>query len=354
MPRMLLFDTCLRLLSAGQLVLIALVVARGAAPWRIRAVTVALLVSIAAYLANVAPALDLWQAPAWAPVQLASQMVPLLLWLFAHLLLERPIDRRIAIGSALVTIACWADFLLSIHWTHHSPVMANLAYHLLAALLTLHAIWIAWRERGDDLIEKRRKLRTGFVLLVGVQALGVIIAESWYGFAQTEGRLMLGQSAATLVTVMLLGAVLLSSDGELLFDADAAPPPRSPLSPAEHVLKLKLDAAMAGHVYREPALSIGALAEKLDVPEHRLRALINQRLGYRNFSAFLNAHRIADARDWLSDPEKVDLPVLTIAMDLGYGSLAPFNRAFRDATGQTPTDYRRAAILDSGLIPENP
>ena len=161
---------------------------------------------------------------------------------------------------------------------------------------------------------------------------------------------MLVQTGATFVTVMLLGAVLLSSNGDMLFDADAGPQIRSPLSPAEHVLKLKLDAAMAGHIYREPGLSIGALADKLGVPEHRLRALINQRLGYRNFSAFLNTHRVADAREWLGDPARVDLPVLTIAMDLGYGSLAPFNRAFRDATGQTPTDYRRAAFA----VPGNP
>jgi len=39
--------------------------------------------------------------------------------------------------------------------------------------------------------------------------------------------------------------------------------------------------------------------------------------------------------------------VLTIAMDLGYGSLAPFNRAFRETTGQSPTDFRRAAFADA-------
>lgn len=350
MSRMLLLDTCLRLLSAGQLLLIALVVGRSAAPRQIRIVTVLLLVCIAAYLANVAPALDLWQSPYWAPIQLASQSAPLLLWLFAHLILERPIDHRITIVAFAITVACWANFLVAIYWTHRHPALADAVYHLIAAALTLHAIWIAWVERGDDLIEKRRMFRTGFVALIGVQALGVIVAEAWYGFAQTESRLMLAQSGATLVTVMLLGAVLLSSNGELLFDGDAAVQPRSRLSPAEHVLKLKLDAAMAGHVYRETGLGIGSLAQRLGVPEHRLRALINQRLGYRNFSAFLNAHRVADARDWLGDPARVDLPVLTIAMDLGYGSLAPFNRAFRDATGQTPTDYRRGAIVS----PEKP
>jgi AraC-like DNA-binding protein len=116
------------------------------------------------------------------------------------------------------------------------------------------------------------------------------------------------------------------------------------------VLHGKLDAAMAQRVWLEPGLTIGLLASRLDVPEHRLRALINRRLGHRNFSAFLNAHRIAEAQRVLADPARVDLPVLSMAMDLGYGSLAPFNRAFREAVGQTPTEFRRAAFA----APEKP
>ncbi|MFM9829610.1 MAG: helix-turn-helix domain-containing protein, partial [Sphingomonas sp.] len=137
---------------------------------------------------------------------------------------------------------------------------------------------------------------------------------------------------------------LLQSNAELL--ADPAKPRIEPrFSPAEHVLNQKLEAAMASGVYRELGLTIGVLAGKLGVPEHRLRALINQRLGYRNFSAFLNEHRVAEAKALLASHEHVALPILTIAMDLGYGSLAPFNRAFRDAEGQAPSEFRRAAIL---------
>jgi hypothetical protein len=40
--------------------------------------------------------------------------------------------------------------------------------------------------------------------------------------------------------------------------------------------------------------AIGALAARLDVPEHRLRQAINEGLGYRNFNAFLNRYRIED------------------------------------------------------------
>jgi AraC-like DNA-binding protein len=35
------------------------------------------------------------------------------------------------------------------------------------------------------------------------------------------------------------------------------------------------------------------------------------------------------------------VPVLTIAMDSGFQSLGPFNRAFKADTGLTPTEYRR-------------
>lgn len=41
-------------------------------------------------------------------------------------------------------------------------------------------------------------------------------------------------------------------------------------------------------------------------------------------------------------------PVLTLAMELGYGSLGPFNRAFKERTGLTPTEFRTQS-LEAGL-----
>lgn len=340
---MLLIDTALRLLSAGQLMLIALVIGRGRAPRPIRWATVLLLLSVAAYLADVAPVIDVHSMRIWPIVQLGSQSSPLALWIFAQLIFERRIDRRLLAIATAITLACWINFLAAVYWTHRMPVTADVTQHVLSFALCVHAIWIAITERGDDLIERRRAFRTGFVIVVGLQTLAVVVVEAIVGYA-TIPWLMLLQSGSTLIAVLAFGAVLLSSNADLLFDADAPAPPQPSLTPADNVLKQKLDAAMASHVYREPGLTIGVLAAKLAVPEHRLRALINQRLGYRNFSDFLNSHRIADAQAWLGDPAKVALPVLTIAMDLGYGSLAPFNRAFRDTTGQTPTDWRRAAL----------
>ena len=54
-------------------------------------------------------------------------------------------------------------------------------------------------------------------------------------------------------------------------------------------------------------------------------------------------YRVADAKAALSDPSQCEVPVLTIAMDSGFQSLGPFNRAFKADTGLTPTEYRRMA-----------
>ena len=101
-------------------------------------------------------------------------------------------------------------------------------------------------------------------------------------------------------------------------------------------------------VYRQESLTIGSLSSRLGVPEYRLRRTINQGLGYRNFPAFLNRYRLEDAKAALADPAQSDVPVLTIAMDSGFQSLPPFNRAFKAETGLTPTEYRRLKLHRTG------
>ena len=97
-------------------------------------------------------------------------------------------------------------------------------------------------------------------------------------------------------------------------------------------------------LYREEGLTIAVFALRLGATEHRLRRAINGGLGHRNFNSFLNAYRIADAKAALADPSQADVPVLTIAMDAGFGSLGPFNRAFKAETGLTPSEFRTRAV----------
>ncbi len=99
--------------------------------------------------------------------------------------------------------------------------------------------------------------------------------------------------------------------------------------------------------YRQEGLTIGSLSRRLGIPEYKLRRLINQGLGYRNFTAFLNRYRLEEAKAALADPAQAAVPVLTIAMDAGFQSLPPFNRAFKAKTGLTPSEYRRRKLHES-------
>lgn len=344
-------DTALRLIGIGQLVLVALVVWRSAAGPAVRRVTVALLIGVIGYLINSAPQFPQTPSPMRFAVVLASNLAPWFLWLFAHIVFDRAVDRRIAGASIALILASVMIYVLR-RWCEPLIPLADAVGHIVAALLVIHAMAIAVRERDDDLVEQRRRFRVAFVLVIAVLSIGVLASEAWFGFGHEPAWMLVSQSVVIALAILAIGTAMLEADPALL-----APPrtPGAPIagdewSPAERVLREKLDAAMARRVWLEPGLTIGTLAAKLDAPEHRLRALINRRLGHRNFSAFLNAHRIAEAKAVLADPARVDLPVLTIAMDLGYGSLAPFNRAFRESVGQTPTEYRRQAFAD----PEKP
>ena len=51
---------------------------------------------------------------------------------------------------------------------------------------------------------------------------------------------------------------------------------------------------------------------------------------------------LAEVKTALVDPSQKEVPILTIALDAGFGSLGPFNRAFREAEGMTPSEFRAA------------
>ena len=93
--------------------------------------------------------------------------------------------------------------------------------------------------------------------------------------------------------------------------------------------------------YRDPDLTIGMIAARVETPEYRVRRHINGGLGYRNVSDYLNEHRIAEVRGALADPAQANVPILTIAMDAGFGSLVMFNRVFKERLGETHSAFRR-------------
>lgn len=105
-------------------------------------------------------------------------------------------------------------------------------------------------------------------------------------------------------------------------------------------------------LYLRPDLKVRDLARRIGEPEYRVSQAIAG-MGVSNFNRLINAHRLERARQMLRDPAQAHGSILSIALDCGFGSIGPFNRAFREAEGLTPQQYRRATLKNASLMNEN-
>lgn len=76
----------------------------------------------------------------------------------------------------------------------------------------------------------------------------------------------------------------------------------------------------------------------MQLPIDRLREVINKELGHRNFNQFMNQYRIDEVSRRIQ--EEKNLPILSIALDVGFRSLSSFNVAFKQTHDMTPSDFR--------------
>ncbi len=218
------------------------------------------------------------------------------------------------------------------------------ALNIFGAGLFIYLIYFILKGRKDDLVEPRRRLRLIFVFtMIGVALISI---GSEFIFS-LDGSLPFFKAA--LILAMLIAAYLwmLQMRPDYLGFYESVAESEGGIVPAligkDAALHKKLYSEMEDvKAWLEPSLTITQLAGRLAVTEHTLRALINQRLGFRNFNAFLNSYRIEAVKAAFQAPETSDLPILTIALDAGFNSLPPFNRAFKKTEGMTPKAYRQS------------
>jgi AraC-like DNA-binding protein len=349
-----LLDMFLRGLGSGAILILGGVALRPGVSRDQRIAIVLASLSISAWLISESPT-------AWAafgrPAILAALAWPVgaFFWLLVLAVFE---DVRV---TPLTLAPAAAQMLLgAVHVGLPAPfgVAGWWLLNAVSGVLALHACLVVARGWSGDLVEGRRRLRG---LLLGVSAVFaasmVVVAFAgrldpsgpWY--AMGGGRPYGGGfiSLVTFATVVMFLQMRPAVFGAARRPA-AGPDPR--VEAAERLMMEKLNAFMGGGGWRREGLTIGQVAAELAEPEHRLRRLINRRLGHRNFADFVNGHRIEAAKARLADPIEARTTVAAIAFDLGYGSLGPFNRAFRAATGSTPTEWRRAALAASPELQE--
>jgi AraC-like DNA-binding protein len=304
-----------------------------------------LILTVAGHLIAVMPGEPTGLLSLDVAVEILSGLVAGAFWLFTCVWF----DDRQRIGRRAVLLVAASGLPAAAHRFAEATGNAalneasGLSFRITVAGFALAGLWVAWRGRAGDLVEQRRRVRTAMIVAVGLYVLLVNAVEiAMYGYgAPRELQAMLVIGIALLVFA-LCAALLGTRDPDLLAPPQAARPQPAPRDIADDAMVPALGRLMQhDRLYRDETLSVGGLAARLGIPEHRLRRVINGTLGHRNFAAYLNGFRLAEVKAALADATQRDVPILTIALDAGFGSLAPFNRAFRDAEGMTPTEYRQ-------------
>jgi AraC-like DNA-binding protein len=91
-------------------------------------------------------------------------------------------------------------------------------------------------------------------------------------------------------------------------------------------------------LYRKSELSINDLSSKLGVHPNYLSQIINQK-EKKNFYDFVNTYRFEEFKRLIAMQKNQQYTLLSLAYDCGFSSKSSFNRYFKRATGQTPSEY---------------
>jgi AraC-like DNA-binding protein len=217
--------------------------------------------------------------------------------------------------------------------------------------LMAHILWILARDIGGDLIEARRRLRGPVIVATSLYVFGMALADIFDGFVHGVPKWPLLQSGALFGLAVGSGWAFLQA-GSVFWGRETSPPETIPAATqsaiVDNLLLARLKTALSdGQIWKREGLTIGALAAELSVPEYRLRRLINENLGHRNFADFINSNRIEAAMVALGQPILNPPSITQLAYELGFASIGPFNRAFKRVTGVAPTVWRTGKLAET-------
>lgn len=265
-------------------------------------------------------------------------------WLLVRALFQRPAARRpwwpLAVVVAMVVIGA----VLRLGDGASSPLlrMADNAEGLASSTLLLLAAIEPLRGIGGALALPEKRFRIGFTAaytaMLAIAVLWIDGAPADSGAAQFGGAI---KALCALAALAGMGLAIWYRAGHPVPDVGKA---RRRARSDDHDLGARILHALRGEeAFVRPDLKVADLARHLGEPDYKVSQCITGALGFRNFSHMTNAFRLAEAKRKLADPSFDHLPILTIALGCGFGSIGPFNRVFKAETGTTPKHFRKAA-----------
>lgn len=271
---------------------------------------------------------------------------PLMYLGFAALACEGPALRRAAalhFGAAVAVNLAVALPFVSLS-AKDAAIMGSYVFYLIV-LIRL------WRRGPDHLIHARLDIAPHITRWMfsaaGLLAL-ILLMDSLIALNFAVGQ---GSRAATMISFgsVVLIAVLLITLASLPTLMAARPVPRAkPVSTApDSDSAAVVEAAQAlltrTQLYLDPDLSVQRVARRLQLPERKLSAAINQVEGI-NVSQFVNGFRLAHAADLLRG---TDDSVARIMAQSGFLTRSNFYREFTRVYGMSPAQYRTSNTTET-------
>lgn len=264
-------------------------------------------------------------------------------WLLSHALFRAPAARRGFWSLALVLALVAAEAFLHVCGDRTTPFARMIvnAETLVSSTLLLLAMIEPLKDINCGMARAEWRFRAvfagGYALLLAIAVIGIdgaspgSAADAWSGTIKA--------ACAGLALAGTWPAVRYRTDHPLPEKRGAR---RRPAIADENDLGARVAAAIRDEaVYTLPELRVADVARLVGEAKYKVTQCITGPLGFRNFNHMINHVRIAEAKRKLADASFDRLPVLTIALDCGFGSIGPFNRAFKAEIGMTPVHFRR-------------
>lgn len=106
-----------------------------------------------------------------------------------------------------------------------------------------------------------------------------------------------------------------------------------------------MEAMQERELYLDCELTLPDLARETGLTPHQVSQVLNGQMN-QNFFSFVNNYRIQLAKKMLSDPQTRDMPIVELAVEVGFKSKSSFYDAFKKAVEMTPTQFKKSAALD--------
>lgn len=285
-----------------------------------------------------------WRWPGWR--HLAPIIYALVL---AVVLLMLPTDGRLRLlsndypgpNTVFLNVLAILAILLMLLW------FVQTAIYIVLILRRL----IRYRARLRDFFASTRQRELGWIIwvlgLLTFSWLWLLMNTFFDEITETDaGRLI--DAAVSLLLVYILAIWGLRQrpgfDRHYAEAAQSTPVPSGPkyersalqASDAERIAG-KIEQAMSeDQLYREPNLSLGDLSSTIGVTPNYVSQTLNETLS-SSFFDYVNQWRVREAMPLVIAGERT---VVDIANDVGFNSRSAFYKAFRNATGMTPSAYR--------------